>query len=309
MRNLERLIASVVLLLPCTGVAAEPAAPTDFALEFVLSERPPPGRPAIVRCLEGCDWAERTIQCPVEQQDCRALIASRRLDTLQSIEARRPKARPVLDSHCLGLHVITDPPGKMNQHCEEIEEEGASGSNCFVEEVPAPDSRAFVNDVFPKAPAELAGFSPGDVIVSLNGAPIAGRMDVFYAIRSTKAGQSFDALLERDGAPMTVQGRVGIAMSDGACAVASARLLETAVKYDPYLEYVPFKLVFDLPGVNVELNCLEGCSGGRQGNLCGFSFYGPVDRCTVRVYQVAGGELMVGGDELNNAYPKPSKPK
>lgn len=309
MHLLQSLIASVVLLLPAVGAVAEPAAPTDFAMEMILSQPPPPGRAVVVRCLEGCDWTERAIQCPVEQGDCRALIAGRRLDTAQTVHARRPKARPIAESQCLGLHVITNPPGEMIQRCEHTEEEGNSSESCYAEEVPAADSRAFVNDVLPESPAELAGFSPGDVIVSVNGAPIVGRMDVINAIRSMKAGQLFDALLERDGAPMTIQGRVGIAMSDGVCAVADARLLETAVKYDPNADFGPFKLVFDLPGGNVEFQCLEGCAGGMSGYLCGMSFDGPIDRCIVRVYQDVGGELSFGGDELKDAFPEPSERK
>lgn len=307
MRNPKSLIASVVLLLLCTGGAAVADEPTDFALEFVMPERLPPGRAVVVRCLEGCDWSERTIQCPVDQPDCRALIAGRRLDTLESIEARRPKAQPIRDSQCLGLQVITDPPGEMQQHCKETSEKDVSNTECYSEEIPAADSRAYVNDVGPKSPAALAGLSPGDVIVNLNGAPMAGRMDVFYAVRKMKAGQSFDALLERDGAPMTVQGRVGIAMSDGACVVADARRLETAVKYEPTLDYGSFKLEFDLPGVNVEFNCLEGCSEGRGGNMCGYSFNGPAEKCTIQIYQAPNGEWTVGTREVVDSQLRQSK--
>jgi len=68
-----------------------------------------------------------------------------------------------------------------------------------------PSSRgAVVTRVRANSPAETAGLKPGDVIVSLNGRPIAGEQDLHNAEGLSAAGASVEVGLQRDGKPLTI---------------------------------------------------------------------------------------------------------
>jgi hypothetical protein len=111
----------------------------------------------------------------------------------------------------------------------------------------------------PKSPGEAAGIMPGDLIVSVNGSPVTGTMDVNRVTTGMQAGQAFTVLLERDEASMTLQGELGLRMSNYTCAIATPERLAGASKWKDPTPRVPFKLVVRVPGSHVDFTCLEGC--------------------------------------------------
>jgi hypothetical protein len=176
----------------------------------------------------------------------------------------------------------------MVQSCEGLEGIVADeNTTCSVQGEPAADARAYINDVRVRSPAEEAGLMGGDVLVSLDGAPIRGFRDVRKVMKGKKAGQAFDAQIERDGAPMTVQGRVGISLLDGTCAIADEQVLEAAEAAPfPDQNLPAFKLEYTIPAGRHLLRCLEGCAWGTDDGGCVAS--GSVTECTYRVRQERG---------------------
>ena len=63
---------------------------------------------------------------------------------------------------------------------------------------------AVVTRVRANSPAETAGFKPGDVIVSLNGKPVAGEQDLHNIEGLTATGAAVDVGLQREGRPLTI---------------------------------------------------------------------------------------------------------
>ena len=62
-----------------------------------------------------------------------------------------------------------------------------------------PTSGAYVGGVRPGSPAEAAGLRAGDVIVSVNGAPISNAGGLEAALGSTPAGRPVPITYHRDG--------------------------------------------------------------------------------------------------------------
>ncbi|WP_144719603.1 M50 family metallopeptidase [Agrococcus jejuensis] len=77
----------------------------------------------------------------------------------------------------------------------------ASLSECVI---PASQDRTACETSDPAAPAAAAGIEPGDVIVAIDGAPIASWADVQAGIRDD-AGQELTFTVERDGADVDLQ--------------------------------------------------------------------------------------------------------
>jgi hypothetical protein len=84
-------------------------------------------------------------------------------------------------------------------------------------------------------------------------------MEVNRVTSGMKAGQSFTALVERDEQPLTLQGELGLRMSNYTCAIATPERLAGASKWKDPPPRVPFKLIVRVPGSHVEFTCLEGC--------------------------------------------------
>lgn len=77
----------------------------------------------------------------------------------------------------------------------------SSVSECVI---PASEGRTECEPDDPAAPAALAGFQPGDVLLSFNGVPIESWTQVSGDIRDAGAGPA-QIVVERDGAQVTLQ--------------------------------------------------------------------------------------------------------
>ena len=85
-------------------------------------------------------------------------------------------------------------------------------------------------------------------------------MDVYHAVQNMRAGQPFEAVLERDGGQVVARGRLGLVMSDGRCAVFNEKLMRTAVT-EQELEARFLLELDDLPS-GAEIHCVQGCGWG-----------------------------------------------
>src|SRR5262249_58112712 len=65
------------------------------------------------------------------------------------------------------------------------------------------ETAARVDEVIPQSAAAAAGFQPGDLVVSIDGAPIESFADM-QRIVSTNAGRSLNFGIERNGSPLTL---------------------------------------------------------------------------------------------------------
>lgn len=74
---------------------------------------------------------------------------------------------------------------------------------------------ALVGDVSPNSPASRAGIARGDVIVSLNGQPVASSQELRLKIAMTKPGSVVKLGVIRDGRPMDVSVTLGELPSKG----------------------------------------------------------------------------------------------
>jgi len=61
-----------------------------------------------------------------------------------------------------------------------------------------------VVEVMPGSPAEAAGLRPGDVLVALDGAPLADVRGYSRALKSHQAGDTVELTVRRDGEEMTL---------------------------------------------------------------------------------------------------------
>lgn len=250
-------IMVAVGLLPALDGAAETPVAKDFAMEFVLPAEPRPAGHIVVQCLEGCDWREKTFWCPEGPKECRHLVASR--EDFETTPARRLEAQPLRVGGCMGISVIMNPPGRFVEKCEATNEPNRSGQTCHSEMLPDADSRVSVNQVTAGSPAERAWITSRDILVKLNGRPIRSPADSFAVTSRSKPGEPFDALIERDGAQMTLYGELGVRISDGTCAVATPDRLAAAIDPEQRPAPVPFKLAVRVPGTSLAWDCLEGC--------------------------------------------------
>jgi hypothetical protein len=256
------LTASLTLLAPATSLAADQAV-TDFAVELIL----PAGERGVgnmeVECREGCNWTRQTITCSSDTEECRGVVAGTLNYDLDAPtqEPEPPAVYPIEATACMGLNLVTDP---VETKCKEIDSD-PQHNVCEQVEVPTPESRTYVHEVGSGSPAEEAGILGGDVLLRFNDTPVQQRMHVMELVGARKVGQPFIVLLERDGGTMTLQGTLGIRMSDSTCAVASAERLAAAAPYAPPPPPDPFELIIRAPGNDFEWNCLRGCNGGGSG--------------------------------------------
>jgi S1-C subfamily serine protease len=78
------------------------------------------------------------------------------------------------------------------------------------------DAGAWVNDVQPGTPADAAGLAADDVVVEVDGAPIASMQDLVGVVRDHRAGDRLAVTYVRDGRRHTVD--VALAQRPGAAA-------------------------------------------------------------------------------------------
>ncbi len=277
------LLNALAFFLPVAGQADEAAAPKDFAMDLTMAPKAGESVPLTIRCVQGCDWEEKTFTCPKAPEECHALIASR------SAYERKPivsEPLPLLGSVCTGFRLQPEFP--MVQKCESFADENDSGTRCRAE--PAPGSRSYVGDVRPDTPVEQAGLEASDILVSINDIPMQWSSDLAKILKGAKAGQPFVALIERDGVPMTLTGNFGIQLlvdgSPSACAVATPERLKAARAFEP----VYFTILVTGPDGNYDFECLEGCLGS-SGTAGGSS---EDDQLRFSIRQDAGG-LETGG--------------
>jgi len=66
-----------------------------------------------------------------------------------------------------------------------------------------------VKAVYAETGAEAAGIRVGDLLRTMDGKPVDSKVTLGAAIRAHRVGDAFRVELERDGKPMTVEGRIG----------------------------------------------------------------------------------------------------
>ncbi|BDH44416.1 serine protease [Salmonella enterica subsp. enterica serovar Choleraesuis] len=104
---------------------------------------------------------------------------------------------------------------------------------------------AFVNQVLPGSGAAKAGVKPGDVIVSLNGQPLASFAELRVKIATTQPGSTVQLGIIRNGKPQTVKVTLDNNSADSASAEQLTPLLQGATLSDGKLKAGP-------PGVKVD---------------------------------------------------------
>ena len=78
-----------------------------------------------------------------------------------------------------------------------------------IESLPGTDTGALVAGVIPGGPASVAGLRPGDVVLAVNGARIAGANDLIQAIATLAPGAQANLVVNRNGARIAFRVRVG----------------------------------------------------------------------------------------------------
>lgn len=78
-----------------------------------------------------------------------------------------------------------------------------------IESLPGTDAGALVAGVIPGGPASVAGLRPGDVVLAVNGARIAGANDLIQAIATLAPGAQANLVVNRNGARIAFRVRVG----------------------------------------------------------------------------------------------------
>jgi serine protease Do len=73
---------------------------------------------------------------------------------------------------------------------------------------------AIVASVTPGSPAAVAGFVPGDIVLAVNGRPVEDSRDLTRRVASLPAGASAAFTISRNGAPKTLNARIGAKKDD-----------------------------------------------------------------------------------------------
>lgn len=226
--NQLQILSASALLLAAVDAIAQSTDPGAFLIEMQLTERLPPGGVVEVRCVEGCDWTWKTIECPADETECRALIAANSL--YDSKESLPPPVRA-----CMGMSM------------------GAGGDPDV-----SPDARTLLLGVIHGSPADQAGMEKGDVLVSFNRVPVQeGPRPVWETVHSMIPGQAFEATVERDGALIDVRGHVGMRTSEKPCAPLDASQLQNATT--DRFEIANFEIGVKLSTSHAVFRCLKGC--------------------------------------------------
>jgi hypothetical protein len=107
----------------------------------------------------------------------------------------------------------------------------------------AGDSAALVTDVFSGAPLARAGLAPGDLVLSLDGRPVDGALDLRERCEALKPGTAADVAYWRDGA--TRNARIVV----GRETFQSAGQIGFGLSLSPTLDLWPFDDGIDVFGL------------------------------------------------------------
>jgi serine protease Do len=102
-----------------------------------------------------------------------------------------------------------------------------------------PEKGALVSNVQPGSPAEKAGVKPGDVILSVEGAPVDGSKAVQRTVLSKKIGQKLDLTVWRDGKDMKLAATTAELPGDDKMASAGGSDSKSAAKAKLGLQLQP----------------------------------------------------------------------
>src|SRR4029453_11096425 len=165
------ILTASLLLSVCTFAADTPS---NFRIEFELSN-PSGSQVSIpVRCTKGCEWQQTNIDCPQGETVCHATLhAKNHPDSYQEVEIPKP-VRPIAGSNCLGV-ALTSARAESS--------EGVKGAR--------------ITKVLAASPAAQAGFQSGDRVTAFNTARVGQASDLYEAVRATQAGQPFEATVDR----------------------------------------------------------------------------------------------------------------
>ncbi len=103
--------------------------------------------------------------------------------------------------------------------------------------IPTPTGGQRVSEVFPNTPASAAGFQRDDVLLSLNGQPVAQSENI-AAVARQNAGKAIPAVVERNGEQLT------LTITPGPWVTPRGERYEVGigVSYGPVVENVPVNL-------------------------------------------------------------------
>ena len=238
MQHLRSLSLLMLLLTVALSAAAEPA---GFRIEVLVHKRASGPFTIPVRCLNGCAWKATTIDCPVEGNECRAIVDGRSgVEPYVDESSGSDQVRPLSGTVCLGLA-----PGLS----QPAEAKGLTG-------IPA---GVLIMSVATGSPAEIAGFKEGDLLTSFNAVPIQQGKELREVLPSLVAGELFKATIYRAGTLVPISGSLGIWTTADTCLPADPELLArpAVMPRDPK-PTTRFTLAFDDIG-SAELRCLTGC--------------------------------------------------
>lgn len=94
------------------------------------------------------------------------------------------------------------------------------------------DDSPRVADVAPDSPAAAAGIKRSDILVKLDGKPIAGRLDISFALIGHKPGETVPVQVSRDGQTLQFSLKLGKRPKPDGAALLKAKFGLTAVPLD-----------------------------------------------------------------------------
>jgi hypothetical protein len=239
-------ILTASLLTSVCALAAD--TPSNFRIEFELSN-PSGNKVSIpVRCTKGCEWEQTSIDCPQGETVCHATLHARsHPDSYQEVEIPKP-VRPIKGSNCLGMALTSAGEGDPMSN-------GVRG--------------AVITKVLAASPAAQAGFQSRDVVTAFNAVSVGKASDLYEAVRATEAGQPFEATVYRQGSRVTIAGIMGVQTTSDTCVHPDSQSLQGPAVTQDELKAAPFHLTFYFNGsIELKAACFEGC------NWSGLSFGG-----------------------------------
>jgi hypothetical protein len=241
-------ILTASLLTSVCALAAD--TPSNFRIEFELSNPSGTQVSIPVRCAKGCEWGETSIDCPQGETLCHATLHARaHPDSYQEVEIPKP-VRPIKGSNCLGVALTS------------------AGEGNPLSNVPR---GAVITKVLAASPAAQAGFQSRDIVTAFNTVSVGKASDLYEAVRATEAGQPFEATVYRQGSRVTIAGIIGVQTTSDTCVHPDAQTLQGQAVTQEEAKAAPFALTFHLQAssVRLEATCFEGCAWHQLGLRAG----------------------------------------
>lgn len=214
-------------------------APSNFRIEFELSNPSGTQVSIPVRCTKGCEWQQTSIDCPQGETVCHATLhAKNHPDSYQEVEIPKP-VRPIAGSNCLGV-ALTSARAESSQDVK----------------------GARITKVLASSPAAQAGFQSGDVVTAFNTVPVGQASDLYEAVRATEAGQPFEATINRQGSRVNITGIMGVQTTSDTCVHPDAPNFQRPAVTQHEMKPTPFTLTFSfnqLMHLKGTATCFEGC--------------------------------------------------